>query len=713
MGDQEADIYSQLDQLKQEYEDYQSQSKEYEELLESEVADKEEKLSQALQKSSKLSEELQSYKEKYQKNEFEVCKLQKEIEHLKSRLKLFEEQKRELEHLNDQWENSARILEFSKQDLEERLYQAEENAIMYKGELDEIACAKEVEIQRLKEECNELRQEIATLAAQKGDTTRLAELEQMLNNTLKEQEELKSQLDVSRQTKKSGSSHISSRRDSIDSGTNSPAEACQSVKVLVKVRPVLESDANKGVCLAYNDSGIQVSTVLSKEKGKTITDVKKFEFDRIFGSESSIDDLFYDITPSLNMVANGGRACILAYGQTGSGKTHTMNEVLSKSVEALKLLIGTDCQIFLNCIEIYNEQVRNLLSNDALSKNWKEIIEMAEVKLDNEWYDQSLVLIQQAALKRSTKFTESNSSSSRSHCIYTLKIVKGKDTGIIQFVDLAGSERISKSKASGDVLKETLLINKSLSALQDVIAALESKQSHIPYRNSMLTRILQQTLGGEESMVTVILNCSPCEESSGETICTLALGTRLRSVDLGYSIRKNLKNEEVERTLRLLEKERADKNTILRKLDKLERDIESYVYAIKDRDSKIGGLIIKSKNKEKQLTEENDKLRKELISLKNSQEESNKKLRIIKSHAENEALAKNKAIQQLKTKEASMKRVLSASPAAFRRPPLNYQPILTSSQSTPSRIPRPKIRDRSAESCMKAVTDSWHYNFLL
>ncbi|CAG9315886.1 unnamed protein product [Blepharisma stoltei] len=710
MSDQEADIYLQLDQLKQEYEDYQAQSKEYEELLESEVAEKDEKLSQAVNKIEKLTEELQNYKERYQKNESEVCKLQKEIDQLRSRLKIFEEQKRELEHLNDQWENSARILEYSKQDLEERLYQAEENAIMYKGELDEITYAKEVEIQRLKEECNELRQEIATLATQKGDTTRLAELEQMLSNTLKEQEELKSQLDTSRQTKKSGS-HISSRRNSIDSSTNSPAEACHSVKVLVKVRPVLDSDTNKSTCVAYDELGIQVSTFLNKEKGKPITEIKKFEFDRIFGSESSIDDLFFDIAPSINMVASGGRACILAYGQTGSGKTYTMNEVLSKSVEALKVAIVGEYQVYLNCIEIYNEQVRNLLSNDALSKNWKETVEMAEIKLENDWFSQCLTLIQQAALKRSTKFTESNSSSSRSHCIYTLKIVKGSHTGIIQFVDLAGSERISKSKVSGDILKETLLINKSLSALQDVIAALETKQNHIPYRNSMLTRILQQTLGGEESMVTVILNCNPCEESSGETVCTLALGTRLKSVDLGYSIRKNLKNEEVERTLRLLEKERADKNTILRKLDKLERDIESYQYAIKDRDSKIGGLIIKMKNKEKQLTEENEKYRKELVLLKNFQDEANKKLRIIKSHAENEAQAKNKALQQLKVKDVNIKRVLSASPLALRRPPTKYQPIQTANQSTPSRIPRPKFRESSAESYSKNGTN--HYNFAL
>lgn len=320
-------------------------------------------------KTEKVSEELKDFKEKYRKNESEVTKLQKEIEHLRARLKLFEDQKIELEHLNDQWENSARILEYSKQDLEERLYQAEENAIMYKGELDELQFAKEVEVQRLKEECGELRQEIMLLTSQKGDTNKIAELEKTLLNTLKEQEDLKSQLDNSRQTKVSNS-RISSRKGSMDSASNSQSESSHSVKVIVKIRPALESDNNKNICVTYDDSAIQISLSSNKEKLKTLNEVKKFEFDRVFGFDSNINDIFLEISPSINTVATGGRACILAYGQTGSGKTHTMNEVLSKSLESLNLLmIGEDSQVYLNCIEIYNEQVRNLLSNESLSKN--------------------------------------------------------------------------------------------------------------------------------------------------------------------------------------------------------------------------------------------------------------------------------------------------------------------------------------------------------
>ena len=192
-----------------------------------------------------------------------------------------------------------------------------------------------------------------------------------------------------------------------------------------------------------------------------------------------------------------------------------------------------------------------------------------------------------------------NERSSRSHAIIWFTINGPGGCGKVQFVDLAGSERIGKSHVIGDTLKEALLINKSLSALQDVVTALENRQKHIPYRNSMLTQILQPTLGGSESLVTMIMNCSPATESIPETLCTLALGSRVKAVDLGFFIRKNLVTKEVERTLSLLEKERSEKNSLLRTLDKLQRDLESYQYGVKDRDIKINNLKNKLKYKEK------------------------------------------------------------------------------------------------------------------
>jgi hypothetical protein len=95
---------------------------------------------------------------------------------------------------------------------------------------------------------------------------------------------------------------------------------------------------------------------------------------------------------------------------------------------------------------------------------------------------------------------------------------------------------MNKSNSKGDVLKETLAINKSLSALQDVMSALENKSSHVPYRNSVLTRMLQPTLSRHDSIVTMIFNVSPIEASVGETVCSLSLAIRLKVVELGGGI---------------------------------------------------------------------------------------------------------------------------------------------------------------------------------
>ena len=256
----------------------------------------------------------------------------------------------------------------------------------------------------------------------------------------------------------------------------------------------------------------------------------------------------------------------------------------------------------------------------------------------------------------------------------------------MQFVDLAGSEKIYKSGVTGDTLKETLHINRSLSALQDVITALESKSSHVPYRNSLLTRILKPSLAGHSSKVTVILNCSPTEDNLNESISTLSLGLRLKSVDLAWAIRKNLKNEEVERTLTLLEKERTEKNLLSRKIDKFERDISSYISALKDKDSKINILTNRLKSIDKIHADENDLIRRELQILKLKQQEADRKLRMIKTQAEHHKFDKTRAVLQLKNRTDHIKRVMSADPFIEKKV-LNSK--IYSKYHQNSRIPKP------------------------
>jgi kinesin family protein C2/C3 len=566
------------------------------------------KISEFEEKIEKLTRELKVIREKFLKSEQDILRLIKELETYKDLVKKHEEQRRELEQLNDHWENSTRYLEYTKQELEEKLYHAEEAAILIKSELEEISVQKETEIQRLKDEIKELKNEINMLNSSSTNSSKIQELESALSKALKDQKDFEEKYKMARINK-------------YNSSLSEKEESTTAVRVIVKVRPFLEGDG-KNQCLVCNETEISVES-------KKIGPAKCFMFEKVLGPEEDLDYVFEDLRENLRFASRGGNSCILAYGQTGSGKTYTMSGVLTRSLQYLEQEFeGKGVSMTLQIIEVYNEQVRNLLTNDPLSKNWKDITNMAEIQLGTAWTLKAKDLIKKSCLKRQTKATDSNEMSSRSHCIYTLRFAYRNMQGKIQFVDLAGSERINKSKVTGEALKETLHINKSLSALQDVITALETKSEHIPYRNSVLTRILQPTLGGAESKVTVILACSPAEDSVNETLCTLALGTRIKSVDLCWALKKNIKSIEVEKTLGLLEKERSEKLALVRKLEKLERDFSAVQLAMKEKELRIASMGVIIQQTEKKYLEKTETYKKEMLAMKQRQLDESKKMNL-------------------------------------------------------------------------------------
>ena len=177
-------------------------------------------------------------------------------------------------------------------------------------------------------------------------------------------------------------------------------------------------------------------------------------------------------------------------------------------------------------LEIYIEQVRDLLlnnMNNVISQNNKISNASSIIVNDiNEMYN----IIEAATKKRVVAETNCNERSSRSHSIFQLKIIakntdlKLERNGALNLIDLAGSERVSKSKVEDERLKETIAINKSLTALKSVITALVNSNSHIPYRNSILTNILQNYLGGD-SKTLMFVNISPLLSNLGETTNSL------------------------------------------------------------------------------------------------------------------------------------------------------------------------------------------------
>lgn len=329
-----------------------------------------------------------------------------------------------------------------------------------------------------------------------------------------------------------------------------------SIRVYCRVRPFLPGQTNYMSTVDHMEEGIITILAPSKNgKGR-----RSFNFNKVFGPSATQEEVFSDTQPLIRSVLDGYNVCIFAYGQTGSGKTYTMSGpkdlteqnqgVNYRALSDLFLLAEQRKNTFrydvsVQMIEIYNEQVRDLLVTDGLNKRL-EIRNSSQTGLNVP--DASLVrvtstydvieLMTLGQRNRAVGATALNDRSSRSHSCLTVH-VQGKDLtsgtilrGCMHLVDLAGSERVDKSEVTGDRLKEAQHINKSLSALGDVISSLAQKNAHVPYRNSKLTQLLQDSLGGQAKTL-MFVHISPETDAIGETISTLKFAERVATVELG------------------------------------------------------------------------------------------------------------------------------------------------------------------------------------
>ncbi|KAK1278698.1 Kinesin-4 [Acorus gramineus] len=340
------------------------------------------------------------------------------------------------------------------------------------------------------------------------------------------------------------------------------------IRVYCRVRPFLPGQSNCVSTVSHIDDE-SITIFAPSMYGKEYR--RAFSFNKVFGPFVTQDEVFLDTQPLIRSVLDGYNVCIFAYGQTGSGKTFTMSgprEFTEQSrgvnYRALSDLFDLSEQrrdnfsydVSVQMIEIYNEQVRDLLVNDGLNKRL-EIHSSSQRGFNVP--DANLVpvastsevieLMNIGQKNRAVGATALNDRSSRSHSCLTVH-VQGRDLtsgtvlrGCMHLVDLAGSERVDKSEVTGERLKEAQHINKSLSALGDVIAALAQKNSHVPYRNSKLTQLLQDSLGGQAKTL-MFVHISPEVDAIGETISTLKFAERVATVELGAA-RLNKESGEV------------------------------------------------------------------------------------------------------------------------------------------------------------------------
>merc|ERR1719150_2371920 len=313
---------------------------------------------------------------------------------------------------------------------------------------------------------------------------------------------------------------------------------------------------------------------------------KTFTFDGVYYTDSTTEQIYNDIGFALvEGVLEGYNGTIFAYGQTGCGKSFSMQGIndpatqrgiipraFEQIFEAIDTSENMKYLVHASYLEIYNEEIRDLLGNDIKKKLdlkehpdqgvYVQNISLHAVQSTQECED----LMEKGWGNRATGATKMNADSSRSHSIFTINIEmmatgagdsshirKGK----LNLVDLAGSERQSKTEATGDRLKEATKINLSLSALGNVISALvDGRSQHIPYRDSKLTRLLQDSLGGNTK--TMMIAClSPADNNYEETISTLRYANRAKNIKNKPKINEDPKDAMLREYQQEIEKLRA------------------------------------------------------------------------------------------------------------------------------------------------------------
>ncbi|XVF79477.1 hypothetical protein PTKIN_Ptkin14bG0225700 [Pterospermum kingtungense] len=405
---------------------------------------------------------------------------------------------------------------------------------------------------------------------------------------------------------------------------NKVLELKGNIRVFCRCRPLNSEEIAAGASMAIDFESAKDGelTVISNGAPK-----KTFKFDAVFGPQADQADVFQDTAPFATSVLDGYNVCIFAYGQTGTGKTFTMEGtkeargVNFRTLEELFRIINERKNLYryeisVSALEVYNEQIRDLLvpgSQQGMMAKRLEIRQVGEgmhhvpglveahvINMNEVWE-----VLQTGSNARAVGSTNANEHSSRSHCIHRV-MVKGENLlngectkSKLWLVDLAGSERVAKTEVQGERLKETQNINRSLSALGDVISALATKSPHVPFRNSKLTHLLQDSLGGD-SKTLMFVQISPHENDLGETLCSLNFASRVRGIELGPA-KKQIDGSELLRWKQMVEKTKQDTKVKDLQIRKMEETIHGLELKMKDKDLKNKNLQDKVKELESQL----------------------------------------------------------------------------------------------------------------
>ncbi|XP_050685989.1 kinesin heavy chain-like isoform X3 [Eriocheir sinensis] len=370
-------------------------------------------------------------------------------------------------------------------------------------------------------------------------------------------------------------------------------EADDSIRVICRIRPLNKSEeaaGSKFVCSFPSSRG--------QEDQMVAVGGKVYLFDRVI-KPNSTQEKVYDIVAKdiVKDVLNGYNGTIFAYGQTSSGKTHTMEGKLGDPTyqgiiprivhdifnHIYNMEEALEFHIKVSYFEIYMDKIRDLLDVSKVNLSVHEDKNrVPSVKGATERFvsspEEVFETIEMGKSNRHVAVTNMNEHSSRSHSVFLIQVKQEnienqkKLLGKLYLVDLAGSEKVSKTGAEGAVLDEAKNINKSLSALGNVIAALADGKTHVPYRDSKLTRILQESLGGN-ARTTIVICASPASFNESETKSTLDFGKRAKTIKNCVTVNEELTAEEWKRRYN---KEKEKSTKLKAQVERMEAELERW-----------------------------------------------------------------------------------------------------------------------------------------
>eukprot|EP00656_Telonema_subtile_P031745 TRINITY_DN3473_c0_g1_i1.p1 TRINITY_DN3473_c0_g1~~TRINITY_DN3473_c0_g1_i1.p1 ORF type:complete len:416 (+),score=112.36 TRINITY_DN3473_c0_g1_i1:115-1362(+) len=351
-----------------------------------------------------------------------------------------------------------------------------------------------------------------------------------------------------------------------------------SISVVCRFRPQnsLEDSMGGVPCVRVDEDGKSITVGQDSYSNFSCT------YDRVFDIGSSQAEVFeYAAKPVVQEVMRGYNGTVLAYGQTSCGKTYTMEGpsiddeqqkgIIPRMVNVIFDAVmdaddAIEFSIAVSYVEIYMEKIRDLLDADRSNLTIQMDKSSGGTYIDaSELYVSSpedvMHCMRRGSSNRTTQATRMNEESSRSHSIFIVTVLqKNRRTGSelrgkLYLVDLAGSEKVSKTHAEGVAMEEAKQINKSLSCLGQVINHLtDGKSTHIPYRDSKLTRLLQESLGGN-SKTCLMLNCSVSSYNEDETLSTLRFGQRAKKIKNAAKVNLEYSAEELRRMMEEMAKE--------------------------------------------------------------------------------------------------------------------------------------------------------------